>query len=608
MRKRVQPEERSRMKSENGNAQRCKWMRDSRWGIFMHFLSRETAETPMTPERWNAHVDAFDVDALAAQLAEIGAGWFFLTLTQNSGWFCAPNAALDRLTGRAGDASHCSKRDLVADMAEALAPYGIRLMVYLPCHAPMSDEVASIALRGIPPWSFHLWSPLPGNRYQGHEESDPRLRTFLRNWETMIREWSQRWGKRVHGWWFDGCYHQDRLYDFPDEPNFASLASAVRSGNPDSCFCANPGVDVNPRTICVEEDYTSGENTRPEWSCCFQPLVGQAQYHILTYAGTNWCSLPLRYSPDEFHGINTNIIDGGGIVSWEVPFHYPSGKLGEETMELFRSWRDFLKQKRQPWSSRVTLRTTPVLRDGECIADGEALLEIRNPASERLTGTLTVTGNPPLALDLAPEESTQAVLRLPPDSGKLELRFGNELRVWSYASVAESVIHRVPAGGSPKFTRPFPFTADGETIGELQMALVGNRLLARGVAREGAEDTVIHIDHWRCSCLEAFVQNRSGIRQYFFLPSAGVETGKILDENRCYQPDKTTTNRCAPHAEYYEFEVSFPVDFAGDELRIEWKLSRCHGHSVQRAALFGSREFFAHSREFGRLKVEEEQQ
>ena len=44
-----------------------------------------------------------------------------------------------------------------------------------------------------------------------------------------------RWGKKVAGWWFDGCYFPDSMYRSADPPNFPSFAAAARSGNPDSC-------------------------------------------------------------------------------------------------------------------------------------------------------------------------------------------------------------------------------------------------------------------------------------------------------------------------------------------------------------------------------------
>ena len=43
-----------------------------------------------------------------------------------------------------------------------------------------------------------------------------------------------RWGQKVWGWWFDGCYFADAMYRHPDAPNFASFAAAAKAGNPDA--------------------------------------------------------------------------------------------------------------------------------------------------------------------------------------------------------------------------------------------------------------------------------------------------------------------------------------------------------------------------------------
>ena len=75
-------------------------------------------------------MDAFDVNGLADQLASAGAGYFVLTLGQNSGFYCSPNATYDKLTGITP--SKCARRDLVSDLSAALRAKRIRLMVYLP--------------------------------------------------------------------------------------------------------------------------------------------------------------------------------------------------------------------------------------------------------------------------------------------------------------------------------------------------------------------------------------------------------------------------------------------------------------------------------------------
>jgi len=96
------------------------WLKDARIGVFMHFLPGDAAQF--------AKVNDFDVAALATQLDGIGAKYLVFTLGQNSGWFNAPNATYDRVTGyQPGE--RCARRDLPRDLHRALQAKGIRLML-----------------------------------------------------------------------------------------------------------------------------------------------------------------------------------------------------------------------------------------------------------------------------------------------------------------------------------------------------------------------------------------------------------------------------------------------------------------------------------------------
>jgi hypothetical protein len=118
------------------------WLREAKWGVFIHYLAAPAGHTssPMSAEEWNRRVDAVDVERLAAQLAAVGAGYCFLTVGQNSGHFCAPNAACDAVVGVVP--SKCSRRDLIGDLHGALATRGIRLGVYAANAPPACDPVA----------------------------------------------------------------------------------------------------------------------------------------------------------------------------------------------------------------------------------------------------------------------------------------------------------------------------------------------------------------------------------------------------------------------------------------------------------------------------------
>lgn len=297
---------------------RADWFKEARWGVFTHYMADTVLKgEDITVEKWNRAVDSFDVNALAECLARTGAGYYVITLGQNSGYYCSPNATYDRYVGISP--SKCARRDLIADLYEALHPKAIRLMVYLPAGAPDRDPVAMQALEWQP-GKYPHWA-YPGG---GPDGGDPRLESFQHKWEAVIREWSMRWGKKVSGWWFDGCYYPDAMYRHPEPPNFESFAAAARAGNPESIVAFNPGVMVPIITMTRFEDYTAGEINEPDKVECVGRWVtgpdgARTQLHMLSYLGPNWAQGPPRFPDDQVIAFTRKIVEQQGVVTWDVP-------------------------------------------------------------------------------------------------------------------------------------------------------------------------------------------------------------------------------------------------------------------------------------------------
>lgn len=319
---------------------RAAWLRAARWGVFTHYLAAPASDgvAAITAEAWHERVEAFDVAGLVDQLQRTGTRYYVLTIGQNTGYYCSPNETYDALVQRTP--SRLSKRDLVADVAEALEAVGIRTLVYLPGHAPADDRLAVEGLVCTPDWDASLWQLRPG-RYLRREETDERLSTFQRHWEAIVREWSLRWGRHVHGWWIDGCYYADRMYRHPDPPNFASFADALRAGNPDAIVAFNPGLQVPVVSHTQYEDYTAGEVMDPlpagtplRWHRVriIDGFIEQAQYHILTHLGMLWGRGEPRFSAEMVAAYTHHINDLGGVVTWDVPIG-ATGHIPEEYIE-----------------------------------------------------------------------------------------------------------------------------------------------------------------------------------------------------------------------------------------------------------------------------------
>jgi alpha-L-fucosidase len=287
--------------NDAGAQGRAEWLKKARWGVMTHYLPDWIEpQRKWTSEDWNKLVDGFDAEGLAKQLEAVGAGYYLISIGQNSGFYLAPNATYDRLVDFRP--SKCSRRDLVADLYAALRKRGIKLMVYLPSGAPNKDQAAVKALE----WKN---GPYPN-------------REFLAKWEQVVRDWSLRWGDKVSGWWFDGCYWPNTMYRSPEAPNFQSLAAAARAGNRSSIVAFNPGVVYRTLSVSPHEDFIAGEIDHPDRLSIrrvFDGNVDGSQLHMLSYLGQTWGKGAPRFASEQVVKWTRDVIGQGGAVTWDAP-------------------------------------------------------------------------------------------------------------------------------------------------------------------------------------------------------------------------------------------------------------------------------------------------
>jgi hypothetical protein len=295
---------------------RTDWFRDAKFGAFMHFLPGNAAQL--------AQVKAFDVERVAGQLDEMGAGYFVITLGQNSGYFISPNSSYDRLTGYA-PGERCSTRDLPLDLYRVLQPKDIRLMLYLPCQVPNADERAQKAF-GLP---------------QGQKDQPIDLE-FAGKWSQVIQEWADRYGEKVAGWWFDGGYAHIHF----NEAIAARYAAAVKHGNPKAIVTFNPGVRVVRHTQA--EDYTAGELNDPLNVVPASRWLDGSQWHALTYVGKTWGSRETRYRDEQWANWVRTVTAREGVVTLDMgpnwnPQAGPIGSLAEAQVKQVKAIKAVLQ-------------------------------------------------------------------------------------------------------------------------------------------------------------------------------------------------------------------------------------------------------------------------
>lgn len=298
------------------------WFCEAKYGVFMHFLPSGPAGLKQ--------VEQFDVKVLAGQLEALRAGYFVLTLGQNSGYYNSPNAAYDRRTGYA-PGERCALRDLPLDLHTVLRAKGIRLLLYLPCQTPNADRRAQKA--------FGL-AEAPG---------DQRIDLdFARKWSEVIREWSDRYGDKVAGWWFDGGYQHVGFND-----DIATLyAEAAKHGNPNSIVTFNPGVKLVRWSRA--EDYTAGELNEPLSVVPSGRWVDGSQWHALTYLGNTWGKRNTRFTDGQWVQWAESVAARKGVFTLDMGPNYdpaagPVGSLAEGQLQQVKAIAASL---RRPTSTR----------------------------------------------------------------------------------------------------------------------------------------------------------------------------------------------------------------------------------------------------------------
>jgi hypothetical protein len=306
---------------------RAGWMRRGSYGVMVHWL----APGPL-PEKGpqihdlNRAVDAFQLDRFLEGFQRTGADWLIFTIGQNTSYYASPNAALERLAGP----GHCSKRDLVLEIAQHVHKLGKRFIAYLP-----SEVSAPKDLHG--PFA---WNP----KDQGE---------FQKRYTSFLREYAVRYGKLLDGWWFDGCYTWDV---FPNSTYHWPLwFEASRAGNPNAAVAFNDGsfcIGIT-KPVTPLQDYVSGEvdalvdgkirlgrqANAPLYLPKSRFVEGTTcQWHALVPIDCPWAHYtpgpmpPPKYSDADLFGFVKHCKAVGGAVTLNIGI-YQEGRLAAATVE-----------------------------------------------------------------------------------------------------------------------------------------------------------------------------------------------------------------------------------------------------------------------------------
>lgn len=295
---------------------KVEWFHQAKYGIFFHFL----AGGEWTLDEWNAWVDAVDVEKVADQAKEIGAGYVIITLGQHQIYSCAPNPVIDENWG-----PYTSRRDLPMDLYEALKKRGISMMLYFNAGDLFHKMPKPASLEG---------------------------EAGFKKWVEVAKWYSTHYGDKCKGWWVDG------LTDYC--PGYCQdIHNALKAGNKNS-LVASGQYELSE----FVHGHCGGWERQRE---VVKPFYGRwdpdfgIQWQVFQYIGSTWGEASTAWDEQEFVDYAADVIRGGGVFTFDLGTfdtgcfysleQYPTGKREDGSrigprLEIYPNQFEVLKKVR----------------------------------------------------------------------------------------------------------------------------------------------------------------------------------------------------------------------------------------------------------------------
>ncbi|MBR7133620.1 MAG: alpha-L-fucosidase [Clostridia bacterium] len=349
------------------------WMA-GKYGISMHYLHENAGGQGSTVETFSAAVAQFDVEKFAKIANEVGASWVLLTVSQSTGVTCAPNPVMEELSGlKLG-----TDRDLIADVYDALEPYGIRLMLYF--HG------------GVPTGNTALAKAMGANERVGQADASIGQSTgnYVYKYSTsehiaaMYKDFSDRYGEKISGYWIDGCYDNCGFNE-----RIAKLyVTALKSGNPNALVALNRGTKTTD--VHYEgEDYHCGERWSPaageNMNTIYKDNITSRwtesgrQQQIWSYLGSNWGQGGTSHNTQEMIEKTYEIISAGAAVTWDICSTSidKKGTIDAGQLEQLRALKKYIDSKPE-----IKVEATPTDKGEDPLTIKEEIKVENTPVSD----------------------------------------------------------------------------------------------------------------------------------------------------------------------------------------------------------------------------------
>jgi hypothetical protein len=198
----------------------AEWLSKAGYGLMFHWTSQSIG-TNGTIKPFDQAVADFPLDQFVEMVAATGAGYVLFTVGHAQPYCPAPLSSWEKY-----HPGKTTKRDLIAEMAQALNAKGIKLMCYFPTHVIGKYPKAS-----------------------GTE--------FTQMTSDILKEFGERYGEKVAGYWFDGFYQCFEKY--PDF-SFRDFFKVCKAGNSERIIAVNSWIYPN---VTEWQDYWAGETASP---------------------------------------------------------------------------------------------------------------------------------------------------------------------------------------------------------------------------------------------------------------------------------------------------------------------------------------------------------
>jgi hypothetical protein len=297
------------------------WFVKAGYGAMFHWTDftqpREGAK-----KLYHGAVDAFDVNAFASLVEEMGAGYVIFTLNHAHPHCAAPI--------RAWEAVHpgwTTRRDLIGDIAGALEKRGVRLILYI--NSPVLTKFGKTGPTGLYELTF----------------SEEQFTEIHKN---VLSEIGSRYGEKLAGYWFDSWYQS--LAAYPDIP-IEAIYRYCRVGNPNRITAFNFWVFP---VLTPWQDYWAGELNRlqnPFPSRFIQWGAGKGlQAHGLLSMLEPWVHSepgpipPPQFSPQDLIAYVKANMEHQAVTTINIGI-YQDGTIEQSSLDTMRQLRRAIRDK-----------------------------------------------------------------------------------------------------------------------------------------------------------------------------------------------------------------------------------------------------------------------